>query len=96
MLASNVRYRRGELDLVCMDGETTVFVEVRYRRRNALVSASQSITDTKRRRIRFAASHFLLEHPRYARRPCRFDVVTVTGNGGDGGIEWIKSAFQDA
>ena len=30
-VARNARYKGGELDLVMRDGDTTVFVEVRYR-----------------------------------------------------------------
>lgn len=93
-VARNYHCRRGELDLVCVDGESMVFVEVRYRRRNAMVSALESITYAKQLRVRIAAENYLANHPVHAMRRCRFDVVTVTGHGNDIEIQWIRDAFQ--
>jgi putative endonuclease len=95
VVARNYRCRQGELDLVCLDGEIMVFVEVRYRRRDARVSAAESIDRTKQRRLRAAAAHFLASHRKHAARRCRFDVVTVTGQDPDIELHWLKSAFVD-
>ena len=91
----NYRCRGGELDIVCLHARALVFVEVRYRRTNALVSAAESITATKRKRLRLAAAHFLSTHKEHGQRHCRFDVVTVTGAGDGDDIRWIRDAFQD-
>lgn len=92
----NFNCKGGELDLVCLDGHRLIFVEVRFRRANALVSATQSITEAKQRRLRLAATLYLKTHREHAGRPCRFDVITVTGNGDIPEIDWIKDAFQDS
>lgn len=92
ILARNVRYREGELDIVADDGGTLVFVEVRMRRSDGFGGAEGSIDAAKQRRLVRAAQHFLLE--RYGARrespPCRFDVVTADS---EGIRDWIRDAF---
>jgi putative endonuclease len=83
----------GEVDLVMRtpDG-TLVFVEVRQRKNANFGGAAASISATKRRRIVFAAQHYL---SRLARMPpCRFDVVSLQGQGPDAQIEWLQAAFD--
>ncbi|MFB1485552.1 MULTISPECIES: YraN family protein [unclassified Thiocapsa] len=87
-IARNHRCRFGEIDLVMRDGETLVFVEVRYRRSDRFGSPAETIDRRKQQRLTAAASHYLQAHPTLL--PCRFDVVAVSG--GDR-IEWIKNAF---
>ncbi|MCL1825530.1 MAG: YraN family protein [Betaproteobacteria bacterium] len=93
ILARNVRCRRGELDLVCREGDTLVFVEVRLRTNPRFGSAAESITAAKRQRIIFAAKWWLLRAGRaYQERPCRFDAVLF-----DNGLDepqWIRGAFE--
>ncbi|HRZ02237.1 MAG TPA: YraN family protein [Burkholderiaceae bacterium] len=90
VLERNLRFRGGELDLVCRDGGTLVFVEVRLRRDARYGGAAASVDVFKQRRLVRAAQLFLLE--RYGSRPpaCRFDVVAF---GADGTIDWIRDAF---
>ena len=87
--ARNYRVRGGEIDLVCRDGESLVFVEVRLRSHADYGGAAASITPTKQRRIVLAARHYLM-----ARRemPCRFDCVVMDTLQEDRN-EWIRDAF---
>jgi putative endonuclease len=94
MLATNQRYRMGELDLVMRDGETVVFVEVRYRRSDGFGGSAPSVDAAKQRKIVLAAQCFLVEHPELARAPCRFDVVAVDGAADAPRVEWIRNAFD--
>jgi putative endonuclease len=93
ILARNVRFREGELDIVADDSGTVVFVEVRMRRSDDFGGAGGSVDPFKRRRLVRAAQHFLLE--RYGARaglpPCRFDVITADI---DGVRDWIRDAFS--
>jgi len=93
ILARNVRCRGGELDLVCLEGGTLVFVEVRLRTNPRFGGAAESITAAKRRRIVFAAKWWLIRAGRmYQDRPCRFDAVLF-----DNATEpqWIRGAFEE-
>jgi putative endonuclease len=82
----NFRIRGGEIDLICRDGRTLVFVEVRLRSRGDFGGAGASITAGKRRRIVLAAQHFLAGK---ADCDCRFDCVLIDGEQ----LEWIANAF---
>jgi putative endonuclease len=87
VVARNFRVRGGEIDLVCRDGATTVFVEVRLRTRNDYGGAAASITPAKQARLILAARHWLARHGEV---PCRFDAVLSDGEH----VEWIRDAFR--
>lgn len=88
----NWRCRFGELDLVCDDGGTLVFVEVRARSRADFGGAAASITAAKRARLSAAARQYLTLLPRTP--PCRFDCVLVSGKDGQHTLEWLRNAFD--
>ena len=90
VLERNFLVRGGEIDLICRDGKTLVFVEVRLRSRNDFGGAGASITPTKRRRIILAARHYLAGKPEC---DCRFDCVLLDALD-ENRIEWIKNAFS--
>ena len=94
VLARNFRCRGGEIDLVCRDESSLVFVEVRLRRNSAYGGAGASITPSKQRRIILAARHYLAEHAQTDCN-CRFDCVLFDGRT-DNPVEWIKDAFSAA
>lgn len=89
VLERNFRIRGGEIDLVCRDGRSLVFVEVRLRSRGDYGGAAASITAAKRRRIVLAARHYLAGRPGV---DCRFDCVLLDRLD-PAGIEWIRDAF---
>ena len=78
LLARNVRYKFGELDLVMRDAVTLAFVEVRFRRNSRFGGAAMSVDVAKRRKVARAAQAWLGSHRQYAYAACRFDVVAVT------------------
>ena len=93
LLARNVRFRVGELDLVMLDGKTLVFVEVRMRRDDRFGGAMSSVDFSKRRKFARAAQAWLSTHTKMAQSPCRFDVVAVVP-GTDGlHCDWLRGAF---
>jgi putative endonuclease len=90
VLERNFRVRGGEIDLVCREGRTLVFVEVRLRRSGDFGGAAASITLSKRRRLVMAARHYLTRQPDAI---CRFDCVLMESLD-ETGIEWMKNAFS--
>lgn len=91
LLTRNYRCRFGEIDLVMRDGETLVFVEVRYRRRTSYGSSAESVDWRKQRRLTRSALCYLQANPAIAQKPARFDVVALDGNAP---VQWIRDAFQ--
>lgn len=95
LLARNWRCKGGELDLVMLDADTVVFVEVRYRLHAGFGGALGSIDGRKQKRLTLAANLFLQSEPRWAQKPCRFDVVALQGQGHAGQpLQWLKNAFE--
>ncbi len=92
IVARNVRYREGELDVIALDGGVLAFVEVRLRSGARFGGAGASVDTFKRRRLARAAQHYLVERYGAGARlpPCRFDVITADANGV---TEWIRDAF---
>jgi putative endonuclease len=95
LLAQNWRCRLGELDLVMLDADTVVFVEVRYRRHSAWGGAAESVDARKREKLSRAAQHFLQQESRWAKYPCRFDVIAITADSqAPAQLDWIQNAFD--
>ncbi|KOR28113.1 hypothetical protein TI05_17560 [Achromatium sp. WMS3] len=90
LIARNVRYRCGELDLIMQDGKYLVFVEVRYRRSTKFGTPAESVVWKKQQRLRRAANCYLQQHP--TNLDCRFDILAITGANS---IEWLQNAFLD-
>jgi putative endonuclease len=96
-IALNAQFRDGELDLVMRDGDSLVFVEVRYRRNGATQGfggGAASIDAGKRRRIVQAAERFLAAHRDLSRLPCRFDVIDASGDPDAPRFTWLRDAFR--
>jgi putative endonuclease len=88
VLERNYRCRMGEIDLICQEGDTLVFVEVRMRQNNQFGGAAASITARKQQRLVLAARHYLARPgPEPA---CRFDAVLLARLAPES-IEWLKN-----
>ena len=91
-IAANVRERGGEIDLIMREGNTTVFVEVRYRRSAQFGGAAASVPRSKQHKLLQTARLWLARHNgSFDTVDCRFDVLAFTGND----VEWFKDAFND-
>jgi len=88
LVARNLRYPCGEVDLVMRDGAYTVFVEVKRRFTTRYGSGREAVTPTKRRRICAVALRYLRAHESMG-TPVRFDVVEVHG----GAVTHLPNAF---
>jgi putative endonuclease len=95
LLAQNWACRVGELDLVMLDGDTVVFVEVRYRKHAGWGGALESVDARKRGKVSAAAQLFLQQEPRWAKHPCRFDVIAMSPSAQPSErLNWIQNAFD--
>lgn len=89
----NFRCRMGEIDLIMRDGETLVFVEVRYRKNREFGGPVESVGRSKRHKLITTAKVYLQKHGYSVKRPVRFDVVGIVGS--DDSVEWLKNAIED-
>jgi putative endonuclease len=84
--------RGGEIDLVCDDGGTLVFVEVRARKDDRYGAPVETVRDLKRRRLIRAAQVYLTKKGLFT-RACRFDVLSIVGSGAGAVVEHFEDAF---
>lgn len=76
ILAANVSDRKGELDLLALDGRTLVVVEVRSTSGPDPHTAAATVDRAKQRRLTDATRRFLSRR-RLLGTPLRFDVVAI-------------------
>lgn len=76
IIVRNWRYKRDEVDLICRDGEILVFIEVRARADDALVSGYHSVGKHKKEVLQRAYKNYLkqLQNPP---KHFRFDIIDV-------------------
>ena len=90
ILEKNYRCRIGEIDLIAKEGETLVFVEVKYRRNDKMGDPKEAVDQKKQKKISMTASYYLMRECGRMDIPCRFDVAAVLGDQ----IEVVKNAFE--
>ncbi len=67
--------------MVARLGEMLVFIEVRYRKAASLVSAEESVTREKSRRIRMAVKQYIAVRGVREETPMRIDLCVVRDQG---------------
>lgn len=88
ILEKNYKTPFGEADLILLDGDETVFVEVKTRTGDAYGTPAEAVGKDKQRRYYQIASCYGLKQGQEPN--ARFDVAEVFA---DGTIEYIKNAF---
>lgn len=94
LIERNWHCRYGEIDLVMREGDTLVFVEVRYRDDAGSGGALASVGAAKRGKLVRAAQLYLAQHAALAQHACRFDVVAFDGTGNGVRCDWQRGAFE--
>ncbi len=94
ILDRNIRFGRGELDIVARVGEMLIFVEVKARRTSRYGGASHAVTAHKERQLIHLAAQYLAHH-HLEQHPCRFDVLLYHATApGAPVLEHIEHAFE--
>ena len=90
----NLYSRMGEIDIIMKDGNTFVFIEVKYRASALFGGAISAISDKKQQKIRKTAAFYLQQCGlNEYNTSCRFDVIALQGNINNLDITWLKNAF---
>ncbi|HLR83176.1 MAG TPA: YraN family protein [Paenalcaligenes sp.] len=92
ILAQQLRYPYGEIDLVAWSDPYLVLVEVRHRARTDYGGALGSISTQKKQRLRRAALHTYQEYQKAMRRRdllLRLDVIAFEGQQ----LHWLPNAI---
>ncbi len=75
IITRNYHTRRGEVDIIASNDEFILFVEVKTRKADSLVSGEEAVNAIKRKKVYLAAIDYLMKNP-IDRQP-RFDVITL-------------------
>lgn len=91
VIEKNFRVRQAEIDIVARDGQTIVFVEVKYRTNERNGNPLEAVDIRKQRQI-CKASLFYLNKNKISldNTPIRYDVVGILGDK----ITHIENAFD--
>ncbi len=86
----NFRTRRGEVDLIAMDGEVIVFVEVKARRGRGFGTGRDALDARKQARLLAIGAAYAANRPP---APLRFDVIEVSWQAGRARLCHLIAAF---
>lgn len=95
VVATNVRRREGEIDLITVEGDTLIFVEVKLRRTATFGGAISALSAAKQQRMAALAEAYCAEHPELPQQ-ARVDLVAID-LGPDGEpprVEHVRSAVE--
>lgn len=76
ILATRVKTRSGEIDLIARKGEVTAFIEVKARASRD--AALYAVTPRQAKRIIAAANYWIAANPEALSGDCRFDIILVS------------------
>lgn len=100
LVSQNYRGQRGEIDLIMQDGNTLVFIEVRFRKNDFYGSGLESVNIQKQQRILNTAEQYLQNETKL--KNARIDVVAMSQKAQNKDndntennyiFEWVKNAF---
>ena len=87
IIKRNYRIRNAEIDIIAEKDGTVAFIEVKYRKNNALGTPAEAVNTAKQKKIITAAMSFIAENG--DDKDYRFDVCEVTPKG----VNHIENAF---
>lgn len=87
----NYRSPSGEIDIIAKDGETVVFIEVKFRKGTSHGYPAEAVTRIKQERIIKTAMCYIQEN---GGEDIRFDVAELIDYKGITYIRYIENAFE--
>ncbi len=91
VIKQNYACRYGEVDIIAENGEYILFVEVKTRKENSLVSGAEAVDFFKQNRILRTANDYLSKTE--CEKQPRFDVAEVKVTKTGYKLNYIKNAF---
>ena len=91
ILERNYRAKRSEIDIICKEEETLVFVEVKSRSSVKFGTPESFVDEAKVKKILEGAEIYLIENEWQGN--IRFDIISVIMIGGSEEIKHFKDAF---
>lgn len=93
ILERNFRYGRKDIDIICKDGRTIVFVEVKAGRSKRFGAPIERVNDKKQRNVAQVAKSFIQQNNCLG-YDFRFDVMAIDSKRRAKKINHIRNAFM--
>ena len=93
IIERNYRSKLGEIDIIAMDENTTVFVEVKTRKSNKYGQPKESVNRSKQKKLSINALLYL-KQKKALNKKARFDVISINNHNKSPKIELIQNAFE--
>lgn len=92
ILERNYRCGHLEVDIIALDQDELVFVEVKTRTDDSVISPIEAVDRRKRKNIIMAADAYIRSNNRP--ETVRFDIIAIVKHDGETDINHIKNAFD--
>lgn len=94
LIERNFHSRQGEIDLIMLDGDTYVFIEVKYRKSKKFGGAISAVPASKQKKVKHCVTFYLHQSGlNEYNTPCRVDVIALEGDITGPDVTWLKNAF---
>lgn len=94
LIGRNFHSRQGEIDLIMLEGNTYVFIEVKYRKNSQFGGAIAAIPASKQKKIKHSVTFYLHQTGlNEYNTACRIDVIALEGEITKPQVTWLKNAF---
>lgn len=91
ILACNYRFKKFEVDIICLKDELLVVVEVKTRQSDFMAGPEKTVTRAKQRSIITAANAYITDNE--LDYETRFDIISIILNSNQREIEHLEDAF---
>ena len=78
VLEQNYRFKRAEIDLICLFRNTLIFIEVKKRKNNDYGYPEEFVSAAQKKLIMDASDHYI--HAINWQRNIRYDIIAITGD----------------
>jgi putative endonuclease len=91
ILKRNWQAGKLEVDIIAENKDYTVFVEVKTRSEDFIMSPASAVTKEKQRSLVLCADRYVQRYG--VQKECRFDLITIISDGESFKVEHIENAF---
>jgi putative endonuclease len=91
ILSCNYRFKKFEIDIICLHKDLLVVVEVKTRQTQFMAGPDKTVSKSKQKAIISAANAYIIENE--IDNEVRFDIVSIILNEHKQEIEHLKDAF---
>ncbi len=95
ILATNYRFKTGEIDIIAQKRGLIAFIEVKTRLSTRYGYPEEAIDKKRQRRMIQTAKHFLISKNLYDKKEIRFDVLALLRKADGYTIEYFENAFRE-